>query len=456
MRKPVWATMRWSGRTAWPSMCQPRCSTSSVRASIQLPLERLAGLRRLRDRRRVGDEDPARPQHALGVRAPPATARAGRARPGRTPPSARRRSPRSCRAARRRSARGRPRRGTRARCSGPGWRSPRGSRTRRSSAPAAQHRHRQRPRPDPASRTPACPGRCRRACRSAPGPSDRSPARRVASRPRSPRASGAARCTRRPCVERTTIPSARPTMSACAARTRRGCGTRRLLERDEVAPALRVEQQHPLADPQCAHRRPRRRDHEHLDRHRLVRRGHLDQAAERAHLARSVGAPHARARPQPLGGGPRPAGQQRRHALEEAEVERRLRARRPGLEPVQRRLVAEVPVAGRHRALLDLVVDAADDAPRRRLPLGQPHQRLDLAREPRRRRQAPAAGGRGSRRPSAACCRAAPPPRRRGCGRWRRRRTRRHGRRRRTGAASTARTPSTAPDGSPAAAVGTS
>ncbi len=38
LRNPVWATMRWSGRTAWPSMCQPRCSTSTVRASIHLPL----------------------------------------------------------------------------------------------------------------------------------------------------------------------------------------------------------------------------------------------------------------------------------------------------------------------------------------------------------------------------------------------------------------------------------
>ena len=34
VRKPVWATIRWSGRTAWPSMCQPRWKTSSVRASI--------------------------------------------------------------------------------------------------------------------------------------------------------------------------------------------------------------------------------------------------------------------------------------------------------------------------------------------------------------------------------------------------------------------------------------
>ena len=38
VRKPVWATMRWSGRTAWPSMCQPRCSTSSVRVPLHARL----------------------------------------------------------------------------------------------------------------------------------------------------------------------------------------------------------------------------------------------------------------------------------------------------------------------------------------------------------------------------------------------------------------------------------
>ena len=30
VRKPVCATIRWSGRTDWPSTCQVRCSTSSV------------------------------------------------------------------------------------------------------------------------------------------------------------------------------------------------------------------------------------------------------------------------------------------------------------------------------------------------------------------------------------------------------------------------------------------
>ena len=32
VRKPVWPTMRWSGRTDWPSMCQQRCRTSIVSA----------------------------------------------------------------------------------------------------------------------------------------------------------------------------------------------------------------------------------------------------------------------------------------------------------------------------------------------------------------------------------------------------------------------------------------
>ena len=32
VRKPVCATIRWSGRTDWPSMCQPRWSTSIVSA----------------------------------------------------------------------------------------------------------------------------------------------------------------------------------------------------------------------------------------------------------------------------------------------------------------------------------------------------------------------------------------------------------------------------------------
>ena len=67
LRKPVWATIRWSGRTAWPSMCQPRWSTSIVRPSIHLPFEGFAHLCGLRDRWRVGDEQSAGGQHRLGV-----------------------------------------------------------------------------------------------------------------------------------------------------------------------------------------------------------------------------------------------------------------------------------------------------------------------------------------------------------------------------------------------------
>ena len=48
----------------------------------------------------------------------------------------------------------------------------------------------------------------------------------------------------------------------------------------------------------------------------------------------------------------------------------------------ERVLVAQVAVARSHRALLDLVVDAAQHAVRRHLPLTQPNQRLDLAGKP--------------------------------------------------------------------------
>ena len=36
----MWATIRWSGRTDWPSMCQVRCSTSSVSAMHERSLRR--------------------------------------------------------------------------------------------------------------------------------------------------------------------------------------------------------------------------------------------------------------------------------------------------------------------------------------------------------------------------------------------------------------------------------
>ena len=57
------------------------------------------------------------------------------------------------------------------------------------------------------------------------------------------------------------------------------------------------------------------------------------------------------------------------------------------LEPVEHLLVAEVPVARGHRALLDLVVDAAQHAVGRGLALAEPHERLHLAHEPGRRGQ---------------------------------------------------------------------
>ena len=60
VRKPVWATMRWSGRTDWPSTCQPRCSTSIVST---MPNARrgqlLVQARHLADRREVREQDAA-------------------------------------------------------------------------------------------------------------------------------------------------------------------------------------------------------------------------------------------------------------------------------------------------------------------------------------------------------------------------------------------------------------
>ena len=68
-------------------------------------------------------------------------------------------------------------------------------------------------------------------------------------------------------------------------------------------------------------------------------------------------------------------------ALEEAEQERGLRARRAVLEGVEHLLEPEVAVARRHRALLDLVVDPAQHAVGRGLPLAEPDERLHLAGE---------------------------------------------------------------------------
>src|SRR5207248_2979990 len=68
-------------------------------------------------------------------------------------------------------------------------------------------------------------------------------------------------------------------------------------------------------------------------------------------------------------------------AFEESEHERGLGSWRALFDLVQRFLVAKVPVADRHRALLDDVVDAGDDAVRGHLALAEPDQGLDLARE---------------------------------------------------------------------------
>ena len=62
------ATIRWSGRTDWPSTCQVRCSTSSVSA---IPNADPASSSRRRgdlpDGRQVREHDPARVQRLLGV-----------------------------------------------------------------------------------------------------------------------------------------------------------------------------------------------------------------------------------------------------------------------------------------------------------------------------------------------------------------------------------------------------
>src|SRR5690606_7816356 len=105
----------------------------------------------------------------------------------------------------------------------------------------------------------------------------------------------------------------------------------------------------------------------------------VDETAEGAPLRRrGCAAPDAR--PElvaPLGGlGLEAVG----GPLEEPEVEVVLAAGRRLLDLVQRLLVPEVPVAGRHRALLDDVVDVAQDAVGRHLALAQLDQGFDLAR----------------------------------------------------------------------------
>ena len=68
VRKPVWATMRWSGRTDWPSTCQRALQhLDRLGHAERAVVERLAQLGDLHDGRGVGDEDPAGTQRRLGV-----------------------------------------------------------------------------------------------------------------------------------------------------------------------------------------------------------------------------------------------------------------------------------------------------------------------------------------------------------------------------------------------------
>ena len=225
---------------------------------------------------------------------------------------------------------------------------------------------------------------------------------------------------REPIVVRTVMPS-----SARSARVVEHAGVAveraALGQRDEVAALLRVDEQDAVAgDERSGHGAlPAGPDLDgHLDRR--PRPPASEQNAQAPPVV--VGAPHsghgASSTLLLLGLEPLVA------AGEEAVEERRLRAGRLVLERVEHFLEPEVPVALRHRALLDLVVDAAQHAVRRHLALTQPHERLHLAGEARRPRAAPGTGDRGSRSPSAARCRAAPRLRRRGCDRSRRRRSR--------------------------------
>ena len=91
--------------------------------------------------------------------------------------------------------------------------------------------------------------------------------------------------------------------------------------------------------------------------HRLRRSSGCATERQNAHSRPGVGEPHE-ARLQRFALLVCDTGEALVAAFEEPEDERRLRARRPFLDRVQRLLVAEVPIAGRHRALLDDVVDA--------------------------------------------------------------------------------------------------
>ncbi len=230
------------GSDATGRRCASRDAAPRSSGVDPLALQRVSGLGRLGDRRRVGDEDPARPQHALGVRHD--LPRLGQVEhdPVERPvvDAVVAVAELDAVARQRVVAEERPHV-----VAGRGWRSPRASRSRRSRRPSAASSSTAR-RSRRRSRTPASPARCRPACRSAPGPSDRSPARRGASPARSPRASGAARCTRHPSS------SARPPLGLAddvGVGHEAGVAVElaALGEHDEVAPALGVEQQHALA-----------------------------------------------------------------------------------------------------------------------------------------------------------------------------------------------------------------
>ena len=196
-------------------------------------------------------------------------------------------------------------------------------------------------------------------------------------------------------------------------------------EGDEVATPLGVDQQHAVAGGE--RRGPRQRTSS------AGRRGSVstssiaptwDRSRQNAQTSPGVGDAADAALPQLVALVVGIAREALVAALEEAEQERRLRSGRAVLERVEHLLVPEVPVAGGHRALLDLVVDALEHAVGRGLALPEPHERLDLAHEPRRRGQHRVLAAEVAGRPSAARCRAGPRLRRRGCGRSRRRRSR--------------------------------
>ena len=227
------------GRGAAPRACGP-----SIHAVDAERLARSGSACMMRRRVRAPGSPPGA-QRVLGVRAPPATARAGRARPGRGPA---RRCRRSSRAARRDSGRGRPRPRNDAHVgAGPVGEVlpqlvPDDRRRRRAASSSTARPTRRR------SRTPACPGPMSASMQDRRrGPSGRSPARPGASRARSPRASGAAPCTARLRCAVTTVPSGSPMTLVVGDEAGVGVELAALLQRDEVAATLRVDEHDALA-----------------------------------------------------------------------------------------------------------------------------------------------------------------------------------------------------------------